>query len=584
MLGDPPMRGSAQRPQTLARDGSIEMGDEERSEAHGRRTQASSDDVGDHRRSSAYVVVRIGRLLTHLAPHPMSSASPPSLLAPARALHLDSTSSSARIEPEHVYPPAVLHQTVRTVDAADRGPLSPIPRLPTELLVAVFLEYWLAFLEPHDDKNTTYTRQPSGIQQLVLSPLLLVAQVSSRWHTIAMNTPELWVDIFFNSQDSSLRLLGDEHVSKLLGTTMARSAGLAVNILIVVSDGAAAHFPLSLELLGSISARWRTAALICEVETLQRHFSGRFQRVEVADLCIEEPMTVPLVLGAAPRLRNLTWPHNLEVTDLPLEQLKQATIRMDYETEDDLDKALQTLARARESFRLLVEDVGPLALLGFPRPMTSANVKELVLAVECILRGAKFVEVGGRILDALTLPSLERLGFRAEYDEATLLILDWPHDAFMRLCERSRLDIHLIALDLRDIAIRPNDLLAVMSSLPNLEQLGIIDVLWSSGDDGCLLSAKLLSALTAAPGINPRLSKLQYYSMMEFDQSKLMELVRMRLSPERPFVLQLAWLNEETEPVLLPEVSRELDELIHDHRIHFTFAAFEPERIVSSLF
>ncbi|KAF7288317.1 F-box domain-containing protein [Mycena chlorophos] len=484
----------------------------------------------------------------------MSSASPPSLLQPARALHLDSTSSSARIEPEHVDPPAVLHQTVRTVDAADRGPLSPIHRLPTELLVAVFLEYWLAFLEPHDNKNTTYTRPPSGVQQLVLSPLLLVAQVSSRWHTIAMNTPELWVDIFFNSQDSSLRVLGDEHVSKLLGTTMARSASLAVNILIAVSDGDAAHFPLSLELLGSISARW------------------------------QEPMTAPVVLGAAPRLRNLTWPHNLEVTDLPLEQLKRATVRMDYETEHDLDKALQALARARESFRLLVEDVGPLALLGFRRPTTSANVKELVLAVECILRGGKFVELGGRILDALTLPSLERLGFRVEYDEETLVILDWPHDAFMRLCERSRLDIHLIALDLRDIAIRPNDLFAVMSSLPNLEELGIFDVLWSSGDDGCLLNAKLLSALTAAPSISPRLSKLQYYSMMEFDQSKLMELVRMRLSSERPFVLQLTWLNEDTEPVLLPEVSRELDELIHDHRIHFTFAAFEPERIYSSLF
>ncbi|KAJ6519096.1 hypothetical protein C8R45DRAFT_1085152 [Mycena sanguinolenta] len=63
------------------------------------------------------------------------------------------------------------------------GPLAPIRRMPTEVLVAIFP---LCADDLCDDIRWR------AIERLAQKPLLTLSQVSKRWHDIALGTPTLW--------------------------------------------------------------------------------------------------------------------------------------------------------------------------------------------------------------------------------------------------------------------------------------------------------------------------------------------------------------------------------------------------------
>ncbi|KAJ7653037.1 hypothetical protein B0H17DRAFT_865281, partial [Mycena rosella] len=92
------------------------------------------------------------------------------------------------------------HAALHTHYVTCRGLLSPIRRLPSEILVDIFALCAGSFAPEcdigGDGQETPVAIEMSRIAQM---PLLTASAVCSRWHTIVMGTPTLWDTVELNS-------------------------------------------------------------------------------------------------------------------------------------------------------------------------------------------------------------------------------------------------------------------------------------------------------------------------------------------------------------------------------------------------
>ncbi|KAJ7922256.1 hypothetical protein B0H13DRAFT_129401 [Mycena leptocephala] len=140
---------------------------------------------------------------------------------------------------------------------ACRSVFPPIRRLPVELLAEVF-----EMCSPFNDQSSLSRDQYSSLpdpntpgqelDRLAQCHLLVLSQVSSLWHNVALDIPKLWSTI---SLDTSLWTASCPCLS-LLGASLKRSGKHPVKIRVDASTGHLNAHP-ALELLSQHARRWQ---------------------------------------------------------------------------------------------------------------------------------------------------------------------------------------------------------------------------------------------------------------------------------------------------------------------------------------
>ncbi|KAJ7440617.1 hypothetical protein FB451DRAFT_998423, partial [Mycena latifolia] len=97
---------------------------------------------------------------------------------------------------------------------------SPIRRLPTETLVDIFT------------LSATLGSNLNLIERLAQKPLLVLAQVCSRWCVIVLGTSALWPTIDFDVPGMSHTWRRSDKVMELLQLTLDRSAQWPLNLVL----------------------------------------------------------------------------------------------------------------------------------------------------------------------------------------------------------------------------------------------------------------------------------------------------------------------------------------------------------------
>ncbi|KAJ7145731.1 hypothetical protein C8R44DRAFT_599599, partial [Mycena epipterygia] len=138
--------------------------------------------------------------------------------------------------------------------------LSPVRRLPSEVLVEIFV---LCVLRVYpllgsftDEPERSLAREMS---RLAKSDLLQLSQVCPRWHRLVMGTPTFWatadLDLLFWDRSREPRMLD------LLRSSLERGGGSLMDVRVRPPDEFRHHFGEPFVLLAQHSRRWRAASL-----------------------------------------------------------------------------------------------------------------------------------------------------------------------------------------------------------------------------------------------------------------------------------------------------------------------------------
>ncbi|KAJ7288969.1 hypothetical protein C8J57DRAFT_1707227 [Mycena rebaudengoi] len=435
-----------------------------------------------------------------------------------------------------------------------RSALSPIRRLPAELLVEIFA----IVLVESDDINATTTPQQE-MSRLSKDNLLRLSQVSFWWRGIVMGTPMLWSTIVVDMRQwqthTTSTALG------LISLSLERGGNFPLKIE-VMGETTFSDVRLVLEKLIQQSSRWREVALSVTASAfgLLSTAKGRLPRLESLRFCVRDGGSLPTevdVFETAPRLTDLTIrgrASNLPVT-LPWRQLRN--FRYIGWVSTDLPDALYLLSRlsleAEVEFETRVSDAHlPLDLHSVVceawsfmmtlEPGNDVNSAELIFA---------------NILAHLALPNVSDFCLAAK--SPCLL----GSDALYDLASRSSFDSSLTVLELNQVGILDGALLQLLPGLPRLRYLYICDLPAAGPDDPerVIITDLLFLSLTSKPGTQPLVPNLKFLSLsslLRFRDDIFLDLVTSRVFPclddEEPFHVDLLWL---------PGHKRELDRSCH---------------------
>ncbi|KAJ6597562.1 hypothetical protein DFH09DRAFT_1132159 [Mycena vulgaris] len=433
-----------------------------------------------------------------------------------------------------------------------RGLLSPIRRLPSEILVEIFALYERSFTPVFDARPKSSSSLDIEMSRLAKTSLLAVSAVCARWHTIVMGTPTLWTTIELHSDLWSGPAAKPDTVLSLLQAVLERGGNNLLDLVITVPKGNASHGP-ALELLAAHSERWQSARIISWDAGLE-HFSaakGRLPRLETLMLG-GTPSPID-IFEIAPRLEDLevaSTPFSVvELPKLPLHQLKGFRCMelwgcgelMQLGMSPTLSLMPHLTEQAEFDLQLSHIDEFP----GFVpsdaslAPITS-QIYSFVVDVGIGFDAASIKNTLAKIADSLTLPALEHLIMNSQ--EYPRLVLPWPHSQFLGLAARSSFHVHLLSLDLHHSVITEAELLECLDALPSLEDLTIAD-----HTDHHLITDSLFAALTRSPSacLTPHLRSLSCLSTLRFDDSVWLQFVLSRLTDDErdPFACGLWWLH-----------------------------------------
>ncbi|KAJ7189067.1 hypothetical protein C8R46DRAFT_935286, partial [Mycena filopes] len=136
-----------------------------------------------------------------------------------------------------------------------RSVVSPVRRLPTELLAEIF-----DMCAPEDQEAMAEATPTQEIERLSKKYLLQLAQVCSHWHSVAMGTPKLWSFIVF---DTALWIQLPHSSPTLLNfvaSSLQRGGECPLRLRIAVDHGNRDEHSV-LQLISEHSHRWRRVAL-----------------------------------------------------------------------------------------------------------------------------------------------------------------------------------------------------------------------------------------------------------------------------------------------------------------------------------
>ncbi|KAJ7138061.1 hypothetical protein C8R44DRAFT_868405 [Mycena epipterygia] len=453
--------------------------------------------------------------------------------------------------------------------------LSPVGRLPPEILCDIFMAYSSPSPEPESPAHE--------MENISKSDLSLVSHVCTQWRILALGTPRLWSDIAVDldcwPQDPAPFL-------QLLRTSLERGARHPLTFsLRAVNRHPPPALSSAFELLAEHSSRWQSASFEIEMAALVsiRHIEGKLGMLERLSLMLLDPAYGPsaedihniTIFETAPRLRHVRFsgsdPHGCP--KLPWKQLRSFTY--DGEDTDDIRASMAlilNLSHPEAAFEFRGfdshhEDL-PLELL----PITcdiSSFLFELITSVD----SQTTLQVFGDVLGCLTLPRLRELAFARMANFWPPLV--WPVSHFESLSLRSSFCDTLRILDLHHVTITPDDLVRSLASLGALERLVISDQqAVEQSPDHVLITDALLLHLTSTPDSSdstlvPNLNYIGCTSFCNFAPDIYFDIIESRIEPGRPLFQAVLCHLGPCSFEFPPEVHLKLLDLVKRRELRF---------------
>ncbi|KAJ7468721.1 hypothetical protein FB451DRAFT_1257130 [Mycena latifolia] len=460
---------------------------------------------------------------------------------------------------------AVLHQikldraAVEDYSRLCRYILSPIRRLPTEILVDIFRLCLFEAEQPHhapavDQEDAAVEYETRRVAK---AELLRLSQVCPRWHRLIMGTPILWSSV---QLDLSWWVGAREsRMMDLLRSVLERGMDSPLEIRARCNCNESCDHSGPLGLLAQHSRRWEIAVLSMNATYFQgvSAVEGNLPRLEALQLNVRNrslsASRATKLFEVAPRLTELwfTGPA-AAISNLPLEQLR--VFGYIEVPPQDLVIFLPMATRLPTQAQLIIrvdfsEDRFEPVPLMVNSPLATSELSSLELSATGSFTLARANDVFAQVMGCLSLPSLDTLRFKI-YQYEGAVIFPWPHHAFSSLSHRSSLHSHLICLELYHVLITETELVQTLSTLHSLLQLIIWDhkMIDDEGADFILITDSLLHRLTWSPSptcLAPRLSYLGCQTLLQFDDTVLRDFALSRVKPGRnengPFEIELEW-------------------------------------------
>ncbi|KAJ7474013.1 hypothetical protein FB451DRAFT_1247628 [Mycena latifolia] len=466
-----------------------------------------------------------------------------------------------------------------------RSLLSPIRRLPSEILVKIFTLFCPDPLPTPLRSIASILSAPGQdpMAQFAQESLLTLSQVCARWHSICMGTPTFWTNIQLDSVLWSTPAQTSKMMTLL--TNALERGGRSPLSLTVKSFPDACYGP-ALELLAAHSERWQTACFMCAASDMQQLSSvrGNLPRLKTLALWVTGTSLEIEMFEDAPRLTVVQVAgifETIEVfTTLPLHQLQifgcAEFVGLTELLGFGVSPAMSLMPRLSKTadfhFQLLSTSHAPPFNESTSMPHITAEIAGLSLDVLTRFLPTDVGPMLAKIVESLTLPGLKELRFQGmEYP-----YLPWPHTQFLALAARSSFDTHLQDLDLYHSVITETELIECLAALPSLERLAISDhqSVEDGGADQLLITDTLLTHLT--PSLHsarpvPHLHSLRFQTLLQFDDTVLLNFLLLRLHDGRPFHSDIRCLPGHRRD-LDPSVAAGIDELRSRKKLMFSFA------------
>ncbi|KAJ7188951.1 hypothetical protein C8R46DRAFT_32746 [Mycena filopes] len=449
--------------------------------------------------------------------------------------------------------------------------LSPIRRLPSEILIEIFAFFlpdipnWggppfrVSDLDPAEEE----------LRRVANVDLLRISQVCPRWHRLVMGTSSLWSTVSLN-----LEIRHSRPILSLLKSSLERGCNSPMDVGVFCEDRCSLQASALLNLLVQYSRQWKDLTITMgpfmpysALDAVKGNLP-LLQSLRIDTVTTENSRDTEILMQAissfqvAPRLTALGYRGPLGlISYLPLEQLK-VLVCLDFSPKGINELVSSIMPRLSDDcscqLRIHDSDDDPDA----PQTQLSAvtsNISQLSLGGTVVTPDS-----AEQILLVFTrhliLPRVFKIEFpHSQYQE---LPLRWPQREFCALAERSSFSTNLVTLSLEAVFITEIQLLQTLSDLRVLEELTISDhrVVDGAGEELVLITDSLLRHLTWSANptcLVPKLSYFECHTLLRFDDTVYRDFTLSRLTPGRnsagPFELELQWY---------PECTRELDSAV----------------------
>ncbi|KAJ7137377.1 hypothetical protein C8R43DRAFT_1020063 [Mycena crocata] len=322
-----------------------------------------------------------------------------------------------------------------------------------------------------------------AFDRLAQAPLLTLSQVCARWHSIAIDTPSLWTDIFLSSQLWHTPST-TETAFNLLQSALERGKSYPLTVFLTNDDLPVPQSTLSL--IAAHSQRWRAVTFDCHLSEIRRLMATDMPRVERIEFgynidMVEsetEDLSTEISLKSAPHLRRLVFDATLCAHIVNLDREGLDVVRYRHLSSADIDTLVSLMSRLptkQFQFQFFLDDYtrSPSHTITLGIPPTSSDIWDLSIGIDGEFHKQHCRQALSEILGSLTLPHLHTLAFRStKYQRFPLL---WPQPQFLALIARSSFHLNLRNLSLSHVQITEAQLLQFLPLLTALERLEIAD-------------------------------------------------------------------------------------------------------------
>jgi hypothetical protein len=384
-------------------------------------------------------------------------------------------------------------RTLHTYQAYCRSILSPIRKLPPEILETIFL----ACMGPEPD----------------IIPV--VGQVCSHWRNIVIGTPTLWSNISIGRT----RFRFNQRYVNLASLFLKRSASRPLSVTV--------RYPADARLVGLLvrhANRWGTLRLSTSFREfydslgLTAHTFPMLERLEIMEANAEpaEPSQEPVLLNNAPNLKDVVLKNPLVFWTLPWSHLTR--LQYDVNAVVDAVRILHLCPRLVEcSFDKLIFAAADTDIIADLRPLR--KLRSLRLSVNSV----SAQPILKTLFDSLTAPKLVSLE----------IIGQWTPSDLTEFLARSQ--CKLASLILSTGYMKDEKILDVLQTLPHLDKLVLdADTGTSRQLQNRVITDKLLRRLIFYPDsdcVLPSLTHLTLKTAVNFEDQVLLDLIESRWIP-----------------------------------------------------
>ncbi|KAK7058200.1 hypothetical protein R3P38DRAFT_1196083 [Favolaschia claudopus] len=449
-----------------------------------------------------------------------------------------------------------------------RSVLSPVQRLPNELLANIFdlcfpENLYVIFNEISADDE---------VDQLARRYLLQLGQVCTRWYRVAMETPKLWSNIAVDTDAWKDYPEEDARRADLLESSLARGRNYPLILHVGISDSDTCDV-IVVESLLRHAHRWKDVFVASSGAPCVALFSAmiNLDQLEMLDLSVSSWGQVPAFTNA-PRLTSLAF--SGYVDDLPLLPWTQITTITNSVSHDFPSPSYSPVSVLNLAPNLAVCTFYLDVREDFPHEpwdvQATSAVKELFFL---LLTSEGDFSVVAHLFDTLTLPNLESLDI-CPFDGGSPPI--WSSTHFLALVERSGFDSCLTWLAIHAV-VSDEELLRCLRALPKLERLFVTECRSSPAT----ITDNFLRGLFFVRNIASVVPKLQLLSLrcgLDFSDSVYADLLASRTQTfdgTSAFESNLWWFEPRKREFSIEAMER-INQLVVDGGIIFNTGKYDP--------